>query len=50
MWFTEKTAMYSDSQAKRINTFPGKNAELLNVKASGTCSFNCTLKGQRERR
>jgi hypothetical protein len=34
-----------ENHAKPINTFYGQNVELLNVKAGGTYSDHCTLKG-----
>jgi hypothetical protein len=45
MLFREIIDVYSEKHAKPINTLYGLNAELLNVKAVGTYSYNCALKG-----
>jgi tRNA G37 N-methylase Trm5 len=37
----EVIAVYSNNHSKPIDTLCGQNAELLNVKEAGTCSYHC---------
>jgi hypothetical protein len=46
MLFREIIVVYSENHMKHINTRCGKNAEFFNVKAGGTYSYHCALKGQ----
>jgi hypothetical protein len=46
MLFGEIIAIYSEYHTKPTNTLCGQNAELLNIKADGTYSYNCALKAQ----
>jgi hypothetical protein len=46
MLFREIIALCSEEHTKFINTFCGKNTELLNVKAGGT--YHWALKGYGE--
>jgi hypothetical protein len=39
-------AVYYENQMKHTNTPIGQNAELLIMKAGGTYSYRCALKGQ----
>jgi len=45
MLYREIIAVSSQIHTKHINTLCGKNAELLNVKPSGTCSDRWATKG-----
>jgi hypothetical protein len=44
--FKEIIAVYSENHIKPTNRLCGQNAELLNVKAGGTYSYQRVLKGQ----
>jgi hypothetical protein len=44
MLFKEIIAVYSESHVKSINTFRGRNAELLIVKADSKYSYHKVLK------
>jgi hypothetical protein len=46
MLFKEIIAIYSENLTKHINTLCGRNAEMLNVKASGTHDYHLALKFQ----
>jgi hypothetical protein len=41
-WFREIIAVYSENRKKLTSTLCGQNAELLNVKASGTYNNHCS--------
>jgi hypothetical protein len=45
MLFTEIVDVYSENHRKHVNTFCGKKAEFLNVKADATDGIHCTLSG-----
>jgi lipoate-protein ligase B len=45
IYFREIIAVYSENHMKLINTLCGKHAELLDVKAGGTYTYHCVLKG-----
>jgi hypothetical protein len=44
MLFTETITVCSENDTKPINTLCGQNAELINVKASGTYNYHLALK------
>jgi hypothetical protein len=43
--FKEIIAVYAENHTKPINTLRGIDEELLIIKASGTYSYHCALKG-----
>jgi hypothetical protein len=45
MLFGKTVAVYCENHTQHINTLCGQNEEFLNVKAGGTYSYHCGLKG-----
>jgi hypothetical protein len=48
MLFGETVAVYCQNHAEHINISCGKDAEFFNVKADGTHTYRCALKGFKE--
>ena len=41
--FSEMIANYCENHKKTLNTLHGQNAEVQNIKGSGTCSYHSVL-------